>query len=256
VPGSAQVPLTRVRQQAQAERETAEEVYAKELARERAKRDAAAQAGPKPLTPVQEAKLRDNIAKDFKSAQSTLDMMLAPDTGVVAAVDAVRKLSAEQKEAVTGFSAYAPSVFPSSRSADTALKNLNGKVTQMGKSAASLGGAIGQMAVQEWKIVSDMIAGLDFAGMEPADLDNQLDIIEATARRAAQTTRDAFENQYAEEFARYPGRFDLKEPRKISVTQGRKTEAALPRVRTDAEYARLKSGAIFIDPNGQRRRKP
>lgn len=256
LPGSAQVPIERVRQEAAAGRETAEEVYAKERARRRAERDALKEAGPKPLTPVQEAKLRENIAKDFKSAQATLDMMLAPDSGVIAAVDAVRKLSSEQKEAITGFSGYVPSVLPSSRSADTVLKNLQGKVTQMGKSAASLGGAIGQMAVQEWKIVSDMIAALDVTGMEPADLDNQLDIIEATARRAAQTTRDAYENQYAEEFARYPGRFMLKEPRKVAVTPGKKAEGALPRVRTDADYARLKPGTVFIDPDGQRRRKP
>ena len=256
LPGSAQVPIERVRQEAAAGRETAEEVYTKELARRRAERDALKEAGPKPLTPVQEAKLRENIAKDFKSAQATLDMMLAPDSGVIAAVDAVRKLSSEQKEAITGFSGYVPSVLPSSRSADTVLKNLQGKVTQMGKSAASLGGAIGQMAVQEWKIVSDMIAALDVTGMEPADLDNQLDIIEATARRAAQTTRDAYENQYAEEFARYPGRFMLKEPRKVAVTPGKKAEGALPRVRTDADYARLKPGTVFIDPDGQRRRKP
>lgn len=256
LPGSAQVPIERVRQEAAAGRETPQEVYAKELARRRAERDAATITGPKPLTPVQEAKLRENIAKDFKSAQATLDMMLAPDSGVIAAVDAVRKLSSEQKEAITGFSGYVPSVLPSSRSADTVLKNLQGKVTQMGKSAASLGGAIGQMAVQEWKIVSDMIAALDVTGMEPADLDNQLDIIEATARRAAQTTRDAYENQYAEEFARYPGRFMLKEPKKIAVTPGKKAEGSLPRVRTDADYARLKPGTVFIDPNGQRRRKP
>lgn len=255
-PGSTIVPIPRIREEARAERQTPQEIYEAELARRRAERDALKEAGPKPLTPVQEAKLRDNIAKDFKAAQATLDMMLAPDTGVIAAVDAVRRLSPDQKEAVTGFSGYVPSVLPSSRGADTALKNLQGKVTQMGKAAASLNGAIGQMAVQEWKIVSDMIAGLDVTGMEPADLDNQLDIIEATARRAAQTTRDAYENQYAEEFARYPGRFILKEPAKIPVTQGRKAEGSLPRVRTDADYARLKPGSLFIDPNGQRRRKP
>lgn len=256
LPGSAQVPISRVREEAAAGRETPQEVYDKELARRRAERDAAVITGPRPLTPVQEAKLRENIAKDYKAAQATLDMMLAPDSGVIAAVDAVRRLSDDQKEAITGFSGYVPSVLPSSRSADTALKNLQGKVTQMGKSAASLNGAIGQMAVQEWKIVSDMIAALDVTGMEPADLDNQLDIIEATARRAAQTTRDAYENQYAEEFARYPGRFILKEPVKMRTTPRRTPEAALPRVRNDADYARLKSGTVFIDPNGQRRRKP
>ena len=187
-------------------------IYQEELAKERAKADAARNAGPKPLTPAQEAKLRDNIAKDYKAAQSTLDMMLNPVSGVVAAVNAVRKLSPDQKEAITGYSGYIPTIRESTKTADTKIKNLRGKVTEMGKNVASLAGAIGQMAVQEWKIVSDMIANLDLEGMGAKDLDDQLDIIEAQARRAAEVTRDAYENQYVEEFARYPNRFKLKQP--------------------------------------------
>jgi hypothetical protein len=190
-------------------RETAGEVYAKEKARAQAQREALLEAGPKPLTAPQEAKLRANITKDYKSARSTIDMMLNPVAGVVAAVNNVRKLSPDQKEAITGYSGYLPTMYASTKSADTAIKNLKGKVTEMGKSVASLTGAIGQMAVQEWRIVSDMIANLDLEGMGAADLDNQLDIIEAQARRAVEVTRDAYENQYVEEFARYPGRFRL-----------------------------------------------
>ena len=256
-PGSAQVPIERVRQEAVAGRETAGEVYAKEKARAKAQREAAIEAGPKPLTPVQEANLRDNIAKDYKSARSTISMMLDPVSGVVATIDKVRKLSPSQKEAITGYSGYLPSITPGSRSADTAIKNLRGKVTEMGKSAAALTGAIGQMAVQEWRIVSDMIASLDIEGMEPADLDNQLDIIESQARRAAEVTRDAYENQYVEEFARYPGRFQLKEQTGgTPVTSRPKAETQLPRIRGNADYNKLKPGTEFIDPNGVRRRKP
>ena len=189
-----------------------DQIYREERAKEQAKVDAAKNAGPKPLTPVQEAKLRANITKDSKAAQATLDMMLNPVSGVVAAVEAVRNLNADQKEAITGYSAYAPTVFGSTKTADTKIKNLRGKVTEMGKNVASLSGAIGQMAVQEWKIVSDMIASLDLEGMGAKDLDDQLDIIEAQARRAAEATRDAYENQYVEEFARYPNRFQLKQP--------------------------------------------
>lgn len=257
VPGSSRVPIERVRQEAVAGRETADEVYAKEKARARAQREAAIEAGPKPLTPVQEAKLRDNIAKDYKSARSTISMMLDPVSGVVAAVNKVRNLSPSQKEAITGYSGYLPSITPGSRSADTAIKNLRGKVTEMGKSAAALTGAIGQMAVQEWRIVSDMIASLDIEGMEPADLDNQLDIIDAQARRAAEVTRDAYENQYVEEFARYPGRFQLPSATgKTPVVSRPKAESQLPRIRGNADYNKLKPGTEFIDPNGVRRRKP
>ena len=212
MPGSASVPLTRVREEAAAGRETPGEVYAKEMAKNRAARD----AGPKPLTAPQEAKLRANIAKDYKSAQATVDMMLDPTSGVIAAVNAVRNLTPDQKESVTGYSGYLPSVTAASKTADTKIKNLKGKVTEMGKAAATLTGAIGQMAVQEWRIVSDMIANLDVEGMGAKDLDDQLQIIESSARRAAATTQDAYTNQYAEEFERYPNRFQLKEPQKAA----------------------------------------
>lgn len=252
LPGSSQVPIPRVREEAKAQRETPDEVYAKEKARAKAQREAALEAGPKPLTPVQEAKLRDNIAKDYKSAQSTIDMMLNPVSGVIAAVQSVRKLTPEQKEAITGWSGYVPSISASSRSADTKIKNLKGKVTEMGKAAASLTGAIGQMAVQEWRIVSDMIANLDLEGMNASDLDDQLQIIESQARRAAAVTQDAYENQYVEEFARYPGRFQLKVP---GSNAPRTPTSSLPRVRTDAEWKALKPGTLYIAPNGETKRK-
>jgi hypothetical protein len=246
VPARARIPAPA---QGPQPRETADEVYAKEQARLRAQRENALLPQPlKPLTAPQEAKLRDNITKDYRSAKSTIDMM----DGVVRAVNDVRNLSPDQKEAITGFSGYVPSVLSSSRAADTKMKNLQGKVTQMGKTAASLSGAIGQMAVQEWRIVSDMIASLDVTGMEPKDLNDQLDIIEGQARRAASITRDAYENQYVEEFARYPGRFQLDNTSAAPAAASR----GPARVKSDADYARLKPGTVFIGPDGKQRRKP
>ena len=208
-PGSINVPLGRVAAEARAGRAGAEEVYAIEKAKVMAARD----AGPKPLTAAQEAKLRTNIAKDYKTAESTIDAMTNPVSGVLAAVKAVRDLTPDQKEAMTGISGYFPSVTGASKTADTKLKNLIGKVTALGKAQAALSGAIGPMAVQEWKIVRDLIADLEVTGMGAKDLDNQLDIIESAAQGAADRVRDTYLNQYAEEFERYPNRFQLKEPR-------------------------------------------
>jgi len=212
MPGSASVPLGRVAAEARAGRPGAEEVYAIEQAKVRAARD----AGPKPLTAVQEAKLRTNIAKDYKTAESTIDAMTNPVSGVLAAVKAVRDLTPDQKEAITGYSGYLPSVTGASKTADTKFKNLIGKVTALGKAQAALSGAIGPMAVQEWKIVRDLIADLEVTGMGAKDLDNQLDIIESAAQGAADRVRDTYLNQYAEEFERYPNRFQLKEPQKAA----------------------------------------
>jgi hypothetical protein len=208
MPGSAMVPLGRVAAEARAGRQTPQEAYDLKLAEARAARD----IGPKPLTPVQDAKLRANISKDFNAAQTTLDAMLNPVSGVMAAAEAVRNLSPEQKEAVTGYSGYVPSVTDSSKTADTKIKNLLGKVTELGKAQASMSGAIGAMAVQEWTIVRNMIANLDVNGMSARDLDNQIDIIVSAAQGAANRVRDQYLNQYAEEFDRYPKRFQLKDP--------------------------------------------
>lgn len=208
-PGSINVPLGRVAAEARAARAGEKEVYAIEKAKAMAARD----AGPKPLTAVQEARLRTNIAKDYKTAESTIDAMTNPVSGVLAAVKAVRDLTPDQKEAMTGYSGYLPSVTGASKTADTKLKNLIGKVTALGKAQAALSGAIGPMAVQEWKIVRDLIADLEVTGMGAKDLDNQLDIIESAAQGAADRVRDTYLNQYAEEFERYPNRFQLKEPR-------------------------------------------
>lgn len=169
-------------------------------------------AAIKPLTAAQEVKLRRDMAKDYTATQTIINNALDPKAGVVGAINAVRGLSQTQKERATGFDAYIPPISTKGKQAATALKNLEGKVTEMGKAAAAATGAIGSMAVQEWTILRDMIAGLDFTKMSAADLENQLDIIEAQSRKTAETISRAYEDQYMEEFDRYPGRFQLKMP--------------------------------------------
>jgi hypothetical protein len=236
-------------------RETPEEVYAKEKAKAKAAKEAALEAGPKPLTSAQEQKLRATITKDYKTVNDSLDQMLNPVTGVVAAVNGVRKLSKSQKEWLVGKTNYLPSLTDAGQTADTRLGNLTGKVTQMGKVLASLGGAIGPMAVQEWNIVRGFIAELDPAKMSPKALEDQLDIIEAAALGAAERISDAYNNQYVEEFARYPGRFELKGPPKTPVTSRPKAESQLPRIKTDAQWNALEPGTLYIAPNGETKRK-
>jgi hypothetical protein len=235
-------------------RETPEEVYAKEKARAKAAKEALIEAGPKPLTSAQEQKLRATITKDYKTVNDSLAQMLNPVTGVVAAVNGVRKLSKSQKEWLVGKTNYLPTLTDAGQTADTRLSNLTGKVTQMGKVLASLGGAIGPMAVQEWNIVRGFIAELDTAKMSPKDLEDQLDIIEAAALGAAERISDAYNNQYVEEFARYPGRFELKGPPKTPVKKN-PAESQIPRIKTDAQWNALKPGTLYIAPNGETKRK-
>ena len=147
----------------------------------------------------------NTVSKDRSSAETTVSTM----NDVIKAVKDVQDLSESQKGSITGLASKLPNLGTEARTAQTKFNNLKGIVTQMGKRAASLGGALGNMAVQEWKIVSDGIASLDTTNMNPKDLNDQLDIIAAKANAAAARTKDAYERQYEDLNTKYKGRFAL-----------------------------------------------
>jgi hypothetical protein len=164
--------------------------------------------GTKSLTATEEKKLRDDIAVDYASARSTIATM----DDVLQSVDDLRKVPDKDKEAILGFiDARTPVTRRGSISAQAKLDNLVGQVTAMGKAATSLSGAVGNMAVQEWKIVADQIASLDPTRLDAKELNKQLELIEAKAKAAASRTRDAYRRQYFEEFDRFGDRFKLPE---------------------------------------------
>jgi hypothetical protein len=78
----------------------------------------------------------------------------------------------------------------------TKYKNLKGSVATLGRAAASLQGKLGNMAVQEWKLVSDAIANLDLETMDADVLDDQLNIIANDILRLEAQVRDAYENEW------------------------------------------------------------
>jgi hypothetical protein len=169
------------------------------------KRDVAAAAPPAAMNATQERTMLNTVSKDRSSAETTVSTM----NDVIKAVKDVQDLSEGQKGSITGLASKFPNLGTEARTAQTKFNNLKGIVTQMGKRAASLGGALGNMAVQEWKIVSDGIASLDTTNMNPKDLNDQLDIIAAKANAAAARTKDAYERQYEDLNTKYKGRFAL-----------------------------------------------
>lgn len=80
----------------------------------------------------------------------------------------------------------------------TKYKNLKGSVAALGRAAASLQGKLGNMAVQEWKYVSDAIANLDLASMDADVLDYQLDIIANDIIALEAQVRDAYEKEWGD----------------------------------------------------------
>jgi len=165
--------------------------------------DAAPKASEKPMTPLQETKYRTQIAKDNQAANSVIQNM----DDVIDSITAVK--TSKGLDRATGLYAYSPSVPGSDAAeAEVRLQNLEGKITNLGKAAASASGAMGPMAVQEWKIVRDMVAAIDpKKGKKP--LLEQLDLAENAAKGAAQRIRDGYEKHYGADFEKYPQFADL-----------------------------------------------
>jgi len=150
----------------------------------------------------------EDIAVDYAAARSTIATM----DDVLKAVDELRKVPDKDKDAILGpLDARMPVVRRPSITAQAKLDNLAGQVTAMGKAAASLSGSLGNMAVQEWKIVADQIASLDPTRLDAKELNKQLTIIESKAKAAAARTRDVYKRQYTKELEQSGDRFTLPE---------------------------------------------
>jgi len=98
--------------------------------------DAAPKASEKPMTPLQETKYRTQIAKDNQAANSVIQNM----DDVIDSITAVK--TSKGLDRATGLYAYSPSVPGSDAAeAEVRLQNLEGKITNLGKAAASASGA-------------------------------------------------------------------------------------------------------------------
>jgi hypothetical protein len=175
----------------------------------------------KPLTAAQEATRRDKLGKEFKSASSALQTT----QDVLDSIAAVK--SSPGLSRATGFTGTMLPSFPEGQAAqaETRLANLKGKITALGKAQAAATGAIGSIANQEWKILSDQIAAIDpVKGAGP--LLEQIGLVEAQALGAMERMRDEYSRQFGEDFERFPQFRDLPPP-KSTQPKGRKSGGAV-----------------------------
>jgi hypothetical protein len=175
----------------------------------------------KPLTAAQEATRRDKLGKEFKSASSALQTT----QDVLDSIAAVKDSPGLSR--ATGFTGTMLPSFPEGQAAqaETRLANLKGKITALGKAQAAATGAIGSIANQEWKILSDQIAAIDpVKGAGP--LLEQIGLVEAQALGAMERMRDEYSRQFGEDFERFPQFKDLPPP-KSTQPKGRKSGGAV-----------------------------
>ena len=154
-------------------------------------------ASNKPLSPAQQQKLKKDRLADDAKITSAKDM--ADD--IEKNVDAL--LGNEKKKikphpglsGITGYNAMLPSLPGGQpRAAQQLLDSVKGKVTQVGKSLASQEGKLGNMAVQEWKIVADAVERIDPAAPNFA---NQLRSVVSQARRLETNLKSRRDAAYA-----------------------------------------------------------
>ena len=178
--------------------------------------------GMKPLTEGQTIKLRTDVGKDYKAASTALSQM----DDLLDSIDKVK--TSPGLSAATGFTGkYLPSFSEGAAAqAETRIANLRGKVTALGKATAAMSGAIGSIANQEWKILSDQIAALDeVKGKGP--LLEQIDLVEQQARGAIERIRDTYQKTRSEDFERFPQFRDLPAPRGKKDSSGGGIDALL-----------------------------
>jgi hypothetical protein len=176
---------------------------------------AAAAPAPKPMTPVQAAARRDKLGKEFKTVQNALQTT----QDVIDSIAFVKDEPGLSR--ATGFTGTLLPSFPegAAASAETRLKNLEGKVTALGKAQASATGAIGSIATQEWQVLRDQIAALDRSkGTGP--LLKQLELVEAQARGAMERMKDAYQRQFGEDFEQFPQFADMPAPKSTFKPRG------------------------------------
>ncbi len=200
VPGIYGVPTQDVAATSRATRPSKQEMYDAEAAKIQAARD----AGPPPVTAQQKIARKSEVAQAYSKTQTLIDKAYNPKEGIISIANKIKSLSPDQKEAITGYSGYVPSFRESSREADTLFGNLKGVVTSLGKDAAAASGAVGNMAVQEWKIAADMIANLDLANMTPAALNAQMDRIIEQVSNATKLAERVYNIQYGDDVKQYP----------------------------------------------------
>jgi hypothetical protein len=199
-PGVYSVPTQDVAATSRATRPSKEEVFDAELAKIRAQRA----AGPAPVTQQQKLARQTQLADAFSRTQTLLDKAYNPKEGIISLANKIKALSADQKEAITGLSGYIPSYRGSTKEADTLIGNLKGVVTALGKDVAAASGAIGPMAVQEWKIVADTIADLKLEGMTPRALDAQMNRVIEQVRSATSLAERVYDAQYGDDVKQLP----------------------------------------------------
>lgn len=154
-------------------------------------------ASNRPLSPAQQQKIKKDRLADDAKITSAKDMADDIEKNVDALLGNEKKKISPHPglPGITGYNAMLPSLPGGQpRAAQQLLDSVKGKVTQVGKSLASQEGKLGNMAVQEWKIVADAVERIDPAAPNFAA---QLRSVVSQARRLETNLKSRRDAAYA-----------------------------------------------------------
>ena len=161
----------------------------------------------KPMTALQQQALKKDFANDtskVKSAIATADELEKLTDELVGNPD--KKIAPHPGlSGITGYSALLPSL-PSGEAAkaEQKLETFKGKIKALGRAIASQEGKLGNMAVQEWQMVSDAVQAIN---PRAGNLDVQMKDVVRQARDLARNMKDKFDLTYEDTApAAAPGR--------------------------------------------------
>ena len=159
---------------------------------------AAAKTAEKPLTPLQQQNLRRAKAEDadkYSSANSTANELETIADKLLG--NPGKKIKPHPGlGGITGLAGALPDMYGGdARAARQQLETFKGKVKSLGRQLASVHGKLGNMAVQEWKMVSDAVEAIDPSA---PNFDKQLRDVVRQARELSDRTQSRYEATYDE----------------------------------------------------------
>lgn len=155
-------------------------------------------AAGKPMTALQQQAFKKDFANDtskVKSAVTTADELEKLTDELVGNPE--KKIAPHPGlGGITGYSALLPSL-PSgdAAKAEQKLDTFKGKIKALGRAIASQEGKLGNMAVQEWQMVSDAVQAIN---PRAGNLDMQMRDVVRQARDLARNMKEKFDLTYEE----------------------------------------------------------
>jgi hypothetical protein len=150
----------------------------------------------KPLTPLQQQAFRKTMAVDADSVKSSNTM--ASELEKIADEllgNPEKKMSAHPGlGGITGYAALVPNLPEGDAAkAQQKLETFKGKINSLGRTLATQDGKLGNMAVQEWKIVADAVQNID---PKAGNLDEQMRDVVRQAKAFTARHKERFDLTY------------------------------------------------------------